>query len=190
MYVVLALLFLLPVVGPQPAPRRSRWRWSSLRIACAAATLALTASVGSQWRTDADYFGVRPDPAAQRARTCSPTPWDFVADAARTTRDEAWNWLEGLWSVGISVTHWPVVVVVIGIVIYAAVSLQRAPGEPSPLHWLQRTAGRGRVPRRRALVLGAQYVTWSTPGDDVIGGVQGRFFVPLLVLRPEWPSAR
>ena len=34
------------------------------------------------------------------------------------------------------------------------------------------------------LVLGAQYVYWSVPGADVIGGMQARFFVPLLVLVP------
>jgi uncharacterized membrane protein len=34
------------------------------------------------------------------------------------------------------------------------------------------------------LVLGAQYVYWSAPGADVVGGMQARFFVPLLVLVP------
>jgi uncharacterized membrane protein len=33
-------------------------------------------------------------------------------------------------------------------------------------------------------VLGAQYVYWSVPGADFIGGMQARFFVPLLVLVP------
>jgi uncharacterized membrane protein len=34
------------------------------------------------------------------------------------------------------------------------------------------------------LVLGAQYVYWSSPGADTVGGIQARFFVPLLVLIP------
>ena len=33
-------------------------------------------------------------------------------------------------------------------------------------------------------MLGAQYVYWSAPGADVVGGMQARFFVPLLVLVP------
>ena len=33
-------------------------------------------------------------------------------------------------------------------------------------------------------MLGAQYVYWSQPDADVVGGMQARFFVPLLVLVP------
>ena len=35
-----------------------------------------------------------------------------------------------------------------------------------------------------ALVLAGLYVYYTTPGDDTIGGVQARYFAPLLVLVP------
>jgi uncharacterized membrane protein len=34
------------------------------------------------------------------------------------------------------------------------------------------------------LVLGAQYVYWSGVGSDRVGGIQARFFVPLLACLP------
>ena len=34
------------------------------------------------------------------------------------------------------------------------------------------------------LTLGAQYVYWSAPGADRVGGMQARFFLPGLVLLP------
>ena len=35
-----------------------------------------------------------------------------------------------------------------------------------------------------ALVFAANYVYWTTPGDDTVNGIQARYFVPLLVLIP------
>jgi len=33
-------------------------------------------------------------------------------------------------------------------------------------------------------VFAANYVYWTTPGDNTVNGVQARYFVPLLVLIP------
>jgi uncharacterized membrane protein len=87
-------------------------------------------------------------------------------------------------TLGPSVAVWPALAIVVTLAVLALVSVQRGTREPRAL-----------VPSQRALlvivfvvgcflVLGAQYVYWSVPGANVVGGMQARFFVPLLVLVP------
>lgn len=180
-YVVIAGLYLLPLVG---RGRRSSW-WP---IVCAPLAGVVTSVVlnevgGGQWRTDADYFGIRPDEAARRDELVS-APWHFVADSVRTVGHETWNWLEGLWGVGPSVTDWPAVVIAVGVAVYLAVALQRDRDEPPNLDGWQRGLVVLVLVAGLALVFAANYVYWTTPGDDRISGVQARYLEPLLVLVP------
>src|SRR5262249_20773054 len=127
--------------------------------------------------------GIRPDPPPRRHELLT-APWHFVADSLRTIPDQFWSWLKGLFGVGPSVTHWPAVVIVFAVASFAVVSIQRDDGEPRALRWSQRGLLLFVFVVGMALVFAANYVYWTTPGDDTIGGIQARYFVPLLVLLP------
>jgi hypothetical protein len=180
-YVVMAGLYLLPLLGRDRRP--DLWPIVVAPVAGVLTSVALNELVGDQWRTDADYFGIRPDAAARRDELTS-APWNFAADSVRTVWHEAWNWLEGLWGVGPSVTHWPAAVIAVGVVLYLAVSLQRDRDEPRGLHWSQRGLVLVVLLAAMAMILAANYVYWTTPGGNRITGVQARYLEPLLVLVP------
>jgi hypothetical protein len=97
---------------------------------------------------------------------------------------ETGNWLEGLWGVGPSVTDWPWIVIAVGVAAYLVVSLQRDRDEPPNLDGWQRGLVVLVLLAALALVLVANYLYWTTPGNDVITGVQARYLEPLLVLIP------
>jgi hypothetical protein len=102
----------------------------------------------------------------------------------RTVWHETWTWLEGLWGVGPSVTSWSAIVIAIGVIVYLVVALQRDRDEPPGLDLWQRGLVVLVLLAGLALVLVANYLYWTTPGDDVITGVQARYLEPLLVLIP------
>ena len=180
-YVVMAGLYLLPLIGR--GRRRELWPMVLAPVAGVVTSVVLNEVGGGQWRTDADYFGIRPDAAARRDELTS-APWHFAADAVRTVWHETGNWLEGLWGVGPSVTNWPWVVIAVGVAVYLLVALQRDRDEPRGLDGWQRGLVVLVLIGGLALVLAANYVYWTTPGNDVITGVQARYLEPLLVLIP------
>ena len=124
-YVVLAGLYLLPLLGP--SRRRDLWRGPRSRplpgSSCRWRSTRSSAASGAPTPTTS---GSIPILDARRDELLS-TPWHFAADAVRTVGDQTWDWLEGLWSVGPSVSHWPAIVVAIAIVLYSLVSVQRDP---------------------------------------------------------------
>ena len=98
--------------------------------------------------------------------------------------EELWNWGKGIVTLGPSVAVWPTVAVAAFLVVLALVAVQRSEREPGGLDVWQRVLLVLVFVVGCLLVLGAQYVYWSAPGADVVGGMQARFFVPLLVLVP------
>ena len=182
-YIVLAACYLLPLLG-----RRRRTAWWPLVFAPVVGVIVSVLwneAVGGLWRTDADFFGVGVDPARQRSLLLH-EPWTFLVAAGRTVGEDLWDWGKGLITLGPSVrgaaTWSPSWSCLRGV--GARLGAARCP-----------RAAAGSIPCNAAplvivfvvgclLVLGAQYVYWSVPGADVVGGMQARFFVPLLVLVP------
>lgn len=181
-YVVVAGCYLLPLLGSRER-RAKLWALAPAAAVGVVVTLAGNEIVGDLWRTDATYFGIRPDPPA-RKHDLFTAPWHFVADAARTVPDQLWDWLKGLWGVGPSVTDWPGIVIVVVVVLFVLVSIQHDRDEPPPFDWLQRGLLLVVFVIGMTLVFAAIWIYWTTPGDDVITGLQARYFVPLLVLIP------
>jgi len=174
--------YLLPLLGPRE--RRARlWGLAPAAAVGVVVTLVWNQIVGDLWRTDSTYFGIRPEPSARRHDLVT-APWHFAADAVRTVPDQFWEWLKGLWGVGPSVTHWPGVVIVAAVLLFIAVSLQHDRDEPRRLDFPQIGLLALLFIIGTALVLAANWIYWTTPGDDVVNGVQARYFVPLLVLLP------
>ena len=68
--------------------------------------------------------------------------------------------------------------------IFVLVAIQHDGDEPPPFSWLQRGLLFVVFVVGMALVFAAIWIYWTTPGDDVITGIQARYFLPLLVLIP------
>jgi uncharacterized membrane protein len=181
-YVVVAGCYLLPLIGPRER-RAKLWGLAPAAAVGVVVTFVWNEIVGDLWRTDATFFGIRPDPPA-RKHDLFTAPWHFVADTARTVPDQAGDWMRGLWGVGPSVTHSRDIVIVVAVVIFVLVSIQHDAHEPPPFSWLQRGLLLVVFVAGMALVFAAIWIYWTTPGDDVITGIQARYFLPLLVLLP------
>ena len=80
---------------------------------------------------------------------------------------------------GPSVTHWPAALIGGALALFVVIALQRDAGEPRTLRWSQRGLVLLVFVMGTVLVFAANYVYWTTPGDDTIGGIQARYFVPL-----------
>jgi hypothetical protein len=181
-YIVIAGCYLLPLLGSRE--RRTRlWGLAPAIALGVVVTVVWNEIVGDLWRTDSTYFGIRPDPPARRHELIT-EPWHFAMDAVRTVPDQIWDWVKGLVGVGTSTTNWPALGVGVAAVLFIAVALQHDRDEPSPLRLAQRGLVLLLFALGVALVFAANYVYWTTPGNDVITGVQARYFVPLLVLLP------
>jgi hypothetical protein len=149
----------------------------------AVVSLAWNEAVGQLWHTDAHLFGVAVRPARQRDLLAH-EPWTFVAAAARTVGRDGWAWAKGLLTVGPSVAVWPTIAALAVLALLILLSLQRSACEPAGLGVAERVLLLVVFTMGSLLVMGAQYVYWSVPGADAIGGMRARFFVPLLVLLP------
>ena len=181
-YVVLAGCYLLPLFGPRR--RLGLWPLALAPVLGALVSLVWNTVVGGLWKTDAGLFGVQVDPHRQRHLLLT-EPWTFVGAVARSVSDEWWHWAKTLITVGGSVSVWPTVAALVSLLLLGAVSLQRAHREPDQrLAWSQTVIVLIVFAIGALLVFGAQYVYWSTPGDNVVEGMQARFFIPLLVLIP------
>jgi uncharacterized membrane protein len=180
-YIVIAACYWLPLLGRH---RRSAWRvLAAVPVLGVVASVLWNEAVGGLWRTDADLFGVPVDPARQRSILIH-EPWTFLGAAVRTVSTDLGEWAKGVVTLGPSVAVWPAVGVGAALVVLALVSVQRTKSEPPDLEVLQRLLVVLVFVVGALLVLGAQYVYWSSPGADTVGGIQARFFVPLLVLIP------
>jgi len=180
-YVVIAFCYWLPLLGRDR--KRSLWPLGVVPIVGVLASVAWNEAVGGVWRTDAGMFGVAVDPARQRDLLVH-RPWTFVGAVVHTVSSQLFDWVKGTITLGPSVAVWPAVGVVAALVLLALVSVQRAEREPRALDSSQRMLCALVAAVGSLMLLGAQYVYWSAPGDDTIGGMQARFFVPLLVLVP------
>jgi uncharacterized membrane protein len=181
-YVVIAACYLLPLLGSRRV--KERWPLVFAPVLGVAVSVAWNEAVGGLWKTDAGYFGVRVDDVTQRHELLH-APWDFVGDLVRTIYHQLWFWVQTQISVGGSVTHGPAILAVLAVLIYAACSLLRDSREAeTPLHWLQRMLILLVFLAGFVLVAAANYVYWTEPGTSQIGGIQSRYFTPLLVLIP------
>jgi hypothetical protein len=181
-YVVLAGCYLLPLFGSRR--RRDLWPLALAPVLGALVSLVWNTVVGGLWKTDAGLFGVQVDPHRQRHLLLT-EPWTFAGAVVRSVSDEWWHWAKSLITIGGSVSVWPTMAALVSLLLLGAVSLQRAAREPDEgLAWSQRIIVLIVFVIGALLVFGAQYVYWSTPGDNVVEGMQARFFVPLLVLIP------
>ena len=180
-YVVVALCYLLPLLGPQR--RRDLWPLAFAPVLGALVSVGWNSVVGDLWKTDAGFFGVAVDPGRQRHLLVT-RPWDFAGAAVNTVGDDSWHWAKQLFTMGPSVAVWPTVAVVAALLVWIAVSVQRTTGEERGFALWQRVLLVLVFVVGALLVLGAQYVYWSKPGADTVDGMQARFFVPLLVLLP------
>jgi hypothetical protein len=83
------------------------------------------------------------------------------------------------------VTRGPAILVVLALIVYAVSSVQRARREArDPLGWLHRALVVIVLLAGVVLVAVANYVYWTEPGQSQIGGIQPRYFMPLVVLVP------
>jgi hypothetical protein len=181
-YVVVASCYLLPLIGPRE--RRARlWGLAPAAAVGVVVTVVWNQIVGDLWRTDATFFGIRPDPGTRKHDLLT-APWHFAADAVRTVPDQIGDWLRGLWGVGPSVTDTRDIVIAVAVVLFLLVAIQRDGHEPAPFSWWQRGLLFLVFAVGMALVFVAIWIYWTTPGSDVITGIQARYFLPLLVFVP------
>jgi hypothetical protein len=181
-YVVIAALYLLPLLGARR--RTDRWPLVFAPVVGVLVSVAWNIGVGDVWKTDAGYFFIHVDDAAQKHALVH-RPWDFVADLVRTGWHEAWNWAHTQVTIGPSVTHGPAILAVLALAVYAVSSVQRARREArAPLGWWHRGLVVLVLLAGIVLVAAANYVYWTEPGKSQIGGIQPRYFMPLLALIP------
>jgi len=182
-YVVVAFAYVLPLLASGARERRRElWPLALAPAVAMGVTVVWNAIVGGLWKTDAAYFGVKVNPARQQHLLLT-QPWKFAWAAVATTFDSAWEWVRTYTSVGPSVTHWPSIVGVTASLVLLLVALQ-ARREPARFVVAQRVVLLVLLVLVVLLTLGAQYVYWSAPGADRVGGMQARFFLPGLVLLP------
>jgi uncharacterized membrane protein len=181
-YIVLAALYVLPLLGRRR--RTDRWPLVFAPVLGVATTVMWNAAVGDLWKTDAGYFGIQVDDVAQK-HALTHEPWDFVADLFPTVYHQLWYWSHTQISIGPSVTHGPAILAVLGLAVYAVTALLRHRTEaPIPLDWLQRALVVIVFLAGSVLIAGANYLYWTEPNSDQVGGIQPRYFMPLLVLIP------
>ena len=181
-YVVVTGLYLLPILGARR--RTDRWPLVFAPVLGVLVSVAWNEAVGDLWKTDAGYFGIKADDATQKHELVH-RPWDFGADLVRSVYHQIWDWVHTLVTVGRSVTNGPAILAVLTLVVYAAVSLQRDRTEaPDPLGWLQRGLVVLVLLAGVVLVAAANYLYWTEPGSSQIGGIQPRYFMPLVALVP------
>jgi uncharacterized membrane protein len=181
-YVVVAGLYVLPILGGRR--RTDRWPLVLAPVLGVLVSVVWNEVVGDLWKTDAGYFGIKVDDAHQSHELVH-RPWDFGVDLARSVYHQIWDWLHTLVTVGPSVTVGPAILAVLALLIYAAVSLQRDRTEaPDPLGWLQRGLVVLALLAGVVLVAAANYVYWTEPGSSQVGGIQPRYFMPLVALVP------
>jgi uncharacterized membrane protein len=180
-YVVIAFVYFVPLL------RRARWRtlWPLAVAPVVAGLVALVWNVlvGGLWKSDAELFGVHVDAARQRELLLT-EPWHFAGAAVSTVADSAWEWLRTYTAVGLSVTDWPLAVGVGASLVLLLLALQSFREPTSRLRVAPRLLLLGLLLAVIVITLGAQYVFWSAPGADRVGGMQARFFLPGLVLLP------
>ena len=184
-YVVIAFCYLLPLLGTRRRyERRQVWPLALAPVFGVIVSVGWNQAVGNLWKTDAGYFGIKVDDQYQRDRLLH-APWDFAADTARTLVNQSLGWLKTLVDVGPSVTHWPWALAMTIVAVYAVVSIQRDRREPeNDLQWLQRVVVVLVLLVGLVGVIAANYIYWTAPGLDEVGGVQPRYLVPLMALIP------
>ncbi len=184
-YVVIAFCYLLPLLGLRRRyERRELWPIALAPVFGVIVSVAWNQAVGNLWKTDAGYFGIKVDDHYQKDRLLH-APWDFAADTVRTLVNQTPDWLKTLVDVGPSATHWPWALAMAIVAIYAVVSIQRDRREPEAnLHWLQRVLVVLVLLVGLVGVIAANYIYWTAPGLDEVGGVQPRYLVPLSALIP------
>lgn len=181
-YVVIAGLYLLPLVGRHR--NRERWPLVFAPVLGIAMTVVWNAAVSDLWKTDAGYFGIKVDEAAQRHELLN-QPWEFGADLARAIVHQLWYWTHTLVTVGESVTAGPAVLAVVALVVYGVTSLLRHRTETStPLDWWQRGLVVVVFLAGCLLIAIPNYLYWTEPGSNQVRGIQPRYFMPLVVLIP------
>ena len=139
--------------------------------------------VGDLWKTDAGYFGITVDSTYQKHRLLH-APWDFAADTVRTLVNQSLGWLKTLVDVGPASptgrgrwrSHRGD--------LRGGVDPARPARARSTLHWLHRGLVVLVLLVGMVGVIAANYVYWTTPGLDDVGGIQPRYLVPLMVLIP------
>ncbi len=182
MYIVLAGLYLLPLLGRRR--RTDRWPLVFAPVLGVATTLLWNAAVSDLWKTDAGYFGIKVDDAAQKHALLH-EPWDFAGDLARTVVHQTWSFVHTQVTVGTSITRGPAVLAVVALLIYGATSLQRNRVEaPEPLDWLQRALVGIVFLSGCVLIAVANYLYWTAPHQSQVNGIQPRYLTPLVVLVP------
>ena len=145
-YVVMAGLYLLPLLGARR--RTDRWPLVFAPVLGAIVSLLWTAAAGNVWKTDAGYFGINVDEAAQKHELLH-QPWEFGADLARTVVDQLWYWVHTLVSVGPSVTAGPAILAVLGLAVYGVtVVAARSQRGADPARLVAARAGPDRVLHR------------------------------------------
>jgi hypothetical protein len=181
-YIVVAGLYLLPLLGRRR--QKDRWPLVFAPVLGVATTVVWNAAVGGLWKTDAGYFGIKVDEVAQKHALVH-QPWDFGADLARTIFHQFWFWTHTQVTVGPSSTSGPAILAVIGLAVYGVTSLLRDRTEaPIPLDWLQRALVVIVFLAGSLLTAVGLYLYWTEPNSSQVGGIQPRYFTPLLVLLP------
>ena len=136
------------------------------------------------WKTDAGYFGIKVDEAAQKHELLH-QPWEFGADLARTVVHQLWDWMHTLVTVGRASPRvrrsWPCS----GSPSTASPRCCATAREaPIPLGWLHRALVLVVFCTGCLLVAIPNYLYWTEPGSSDVGGIQPRYFMPLVVLIP------
>jgi hypothetical protein len=181
-YIVLAGLYLLPLLGRRRQKDRGPLVFAP--VLGVAMTVVWNAAVGDLWKTDAGKFGINIDEAGQK-HILVHEPWHFGADLARSIYHQFWYWAHTQVTVGPSVTSGPAILAIAGLAVYGVTSLLRHRDEaPIRLEWIHRALVVVVFLAGALLIAIANYLYWTEPGTGQVGGIQPRYFMPLLVLIP------
>jgi uncharacterized membrane protein len=181
-YIVLGLLYLLPLVGS--ARRRELRLLAAVVGGAIAISVVWNAAFENLWRTDADLLGIKIDSDQQR-HSLFTEPWRFVATTFRTVIHQIDDWIRGLLNVGDRVVDlWPLGLLLVVGVVFMLVSLQAERDESPAFDRAQRILIAVTFVLGFILIAVAQYIYYTGPNDDQLGGFAARYFVPILILLP------
>ena len=183
-----AALALLPLALPGVAPA-TRW-WSALAIFCLTAAWASLAAVMAQ--VVLERSDVMPD-AVLQLRLLVDDPYRVVSVAFDTLSGRGNGYLNefvgqlGWLDVGIPRWFHKVAWIVLAAGLLGGLS--QAGGSPN-VHRTWIVVALIALGGSAAGIFGIQYLTWTAPGDVMVDGVQGRYFlVPAMILATLPPAA-
>lgn len=178
-YALVSLCYLLPLL------ERDRRRELRVLIFPVAGALILSLlwnrAVVHLWASDAELFGIPTDEEAQKDALLH-APWDFLVACLRTTKETAGLWLRDLIGTNPRYVEWWRGAQLLALGAFIAVAIAPGGHDDRPLRVRQRALLVGIFLVGSLIVFAAYWVYWTAPSAEIIGGVQIRYFLPLVVV--------